>query len=56
MSALAVKLHMTEDGIYYHINRLKKAGRLRRVGGRKSGHWEFMGNVAKPGMAESNPA
>ena len=38
---LASELEMTTDGVYYHINALKKAGKLRRIGGRKSGHWEF---------------
>ena len=37
---LASELEMTTDGVYYHINALKKAGKLRRIGGRKSGHWE----------------
>ena len=39
---LASELEMTTDGVYYHINALKKAGKLRRIGGRKSGHWEFV--------------
>ena len=39
---LASELEMTTDGVYYHFNALKKAGKLRRIGGRKSGHWEFV--------------
>ena len=39
---LASELEMTTDGVYYHINALKKAGKLRRLGGRKSGHWEVV--------------
>ena len=39
---LASELEMTTDGVYYHINALKKAGKLKRIGGRKSGHWEFV--------------
>ena len=44
---LASELEMTTDGVYYHINALKKAGKLRRIGGRKSGHWEFIDSPKK---------
>lgn len=47
LPALASELQMTKDGVYYHINLLKKAGKLRRVGGRKTGHWEFVGTSKK---------
>ena len=40
---MAVRLNLTEDGIYYHIARLKAKGILRRVGGKKVGHWEVGG-------------
>lgn len=36
-----VLLGVTDDGVYYHIKGLRNAGKLRRVGGRKIGHWEF---------------
>lgn len=38
---MAVGLNLTEDGIYYHIVRLKAKGMLRRVGGKKAGRWEL---------------
>jgi ATP-dependent DNA helicase RecG len=44
---LASELEMTADGVYYHVNVLKKAGKLRRIGGRKSGHWEFIDSPKK---------
>jgi ATP-dependent DNA helicase RecG len=37
---LAVKLGLTEDGVYYHIARLKRIGQLIRIGGKKAGRWE----------------
>lgn len=33
-------LGITPDGIKYHLNNLKKKGLIRRIGGRKGGHWE----------------
>ncbi len=41
MKEMAQILGMTNDGVYYHIKGLRNAGKLRRVGGRKTGHWEF---------------
>ncbi|MBQ3342139.1 MAG: helix-turn-helix transcriptional regulator [Kiritimatiellae bacterium] len=41
MKEMAQILGMTNDGVYYHIKGLRNAGKLRRVGGRKIGHWEF---------------
>ncbi len=40
---MAVRLKLTEDGIYYHIARLKARGVLVRIGGKKAGHWEVKG-------------
>jgi ATP-dependent DNA helicase RecG len=37
---LAEKLGLSEVGIRYHIDKLKKKGLLKRVGGKKEGHWE----------------
>lgn len=34
--------HITEDGIKYHLARLQELGILRRIGGRKLGHWAFI--------------
>jgi predicted HTH transcriptional regulator len=39
---LVERLGMTLDGVNYHIRELKKAGILRRIGGRKIGHWEVL--------------
>ncbi len=40
MRDLATKLGITEDGVYYHVKNLR--GVLKRVGGRKVGHWEVI--------------
>ena len=40
MRDLATKLGITEDGVYYHVKNLR--GVLKRVGGRKIGHWEVV--------------
>ena len=40
---IAVRMNLTEDGIYYHIVRLKAKGMLRRIGGKKDGRWEVQG-------------
>jgi len=37
---MAIRLGLTEDGVYYHITRLKKRGLLKGVGGRRTGRWE----------------
>jgi len=42
MSEMAVKLRLTEDGVYYHVKKLRSAGKLRRIGGRKAGYWQFL--------------
>ena len=39
---LAVKLGLTEDGVYYHIARLKRIRQLIRIGGKKAGRWEVV--------------
>lgn len=39
---LAVVIGITEDGIKYHITRLKKTGILKRIGPDKGGHWEIV--------------
>lgn len=31
---------ITEDGIKYHLEKLKDEGRIKRAGGRKTGYWE----------------
>ena len=39
---MAVKLELTEDGINYHLGKLRAQNRLARVGGRKFGRWEIV--------------
>ena len=39
---LANLLGMTKDGVYYHINKLRTRGVVRRTGGTNGGHWEVM--------------
>ena len=34
--------NITEDGVKYHLNKLKTEGRIRRVGPDKGGHWEVL--------------
>jgi ATP-dependent DNA helicase RecG len=33
---------ITVDGVKYHLERLQTAGRLRRIGPAKGGHWEVL--------------
>jgi ATP-dependent DNA helicase RecG len=33
---------ITEDGVKYHLNKLKTEGRIRRIGPDKGGHWEVL--------------
>lgn len=39
---LANKIGLTQDGIKYNLNKLKKEGKIRRVGSTKGGHWEVL--------------
>lgn len=41
-SAIAEALGMGKDGAKYHLNQLKQAGKLRRVGPTKGGRWEVI--------------
>ena len=40
---LADKTHLTEDGVKWNLDRLRKTGIIRRVGPKKGEHWEFTG-------------
>ncbi len=40
---LAALIGITEDGVKYHIARLKRKGILKRIGPDKGGHWEIVG-------------
>jgi ATP-dependent DNA helicase RecG len=39
-AALSTATGIGVDGVNYHLNQLKQAGKLRRVGSTKAGHWE----------------
>ena len=39
---LATRIGITADGIKYHLDKLKRAGRIRRVGATKKGRWEVL--------------
>ena len=42
---LAEKIdNITEDGIKYHLNKLKKQGVLKRIGPDKGGYWKIIEN------------
>lgn len=40
---LAVEVNLSVRGIEKNLAQLKSDGRIRRVGGRKGGHWEVVG-------------
>ena len=40
--ALADRIGITSDGIKYHLDRLREAGRIRHVGPTKKGRWEVL--------------
>ncbi|MDE2703424.1 MAG: winged helix-turn-helix domain-containing protein, partial [Gemmatimonadota bacterium] len=35
---------ITENGVKYHLAKLKSAGKIRRVGPDRGGHWEVLEN------------
>ena len=39
---LAQRLGISEDGVKYHLNKLKAAGKIRHVGPTKGGRWEVV--------------
>ena len=39
---LADRLGISEDGVKYHLNKLKSNGSIRHVGPTKAGHWEIL--------------
>jgi hypothetical protein len=39
---LAEMFGLTEDGIFFHTKKLRMLGRIRRVKGKKKGHWEII--------------
>ncbi|WP_084604490.1 winged helix-turn-helix transcriptional regulator [Desulfonatronum thioautotrophicum] len=42
ISALAELIGITERSVQRNIRNLQKDGLLRRIGGRKEGHWEVL--------------
>jgi ATP-dependent DNA helicase RecG len=36
---------ITEDGVKYHLDRLKAEGKIRRIGPARGGHWEVKENA-----------
>jgi ATP-dependent DNA helicase RecG len=41
---LAQKIGLTDAGVKYHLDRLRKNGCIRHIGSTKSGHWEVREN------------
>ncbi len=39
---LADNIGLTEDGVKYHLNKLKEMGVIQRIGPDKGGHWEVL--------------
>ena len=39
---LAKKIGLSDDGIKYHLNKLRSAGKIEHVGSTKAGHWEII--------------
>ncbi|MFA7098260.1 MAG: winged helix-turn-helix transcriptional regulator [Gammaproteobacteria bacterium] len=39
---LAQRVGISEDGVKYHLNKLKAAGKIRHVGSTKTGRWEVL--------------
>jgi predicted HTH transcriptional regulator len=42
VAQLAEKLGVSTNGIRYHINKLKKADLIKRVGSTKEGYWQVL--------------
>ena len=41
-AALASRIGITPEGVKYHLDKLRKAGRIRHVGPTKKGRWEIL--------------
>ena len=41
VKSISRMVEITEDGIRYHIKKLKKQGLLEYIGASRSGHWEI---------------
>jgi len=43
VTELVKEVGLTVRGVEWNIQKLKQRGKLKRVGGRKVGHWEVVG-------------
>ena len=41
LTELAERMHLTKDGVWYHLKKLKEAGILKRIGPTKAGYWKI---------------
>lgn len=39
---IAEKIGITPDGVKYHLGKLKKAGKIKRIGSTKKGQWKII--------------
>ncbi|MBU1087907.1 MAG: winged helix-turn-helix transcriptional regulator [Candidatus Omnitrophica bacterium] len=39
---LSEKTEVSSDGVKYHLDQLRKAGKIRHVGSTKKGHWQIL--------------
>ncbi len=39
---IAAMLEISRDGVKYYIEKFKKRGTIRRIGGRRRGYWEVI--------------
>ena len=47
-TALATHVGMTPEGVKYHLDKLREAGRIRHVGPTKKGRWEILESESTP--------
>ena len=47
-AALATHVGITPEGVKYHLDKLRKAGRIRHVGPTKKGRWEILESESTP--------
>ena len=47
-AALATHVGMTPEGVKYHLDKLREAGRIRHVGPTKKGRWEILESESTP--------
>ena len=52
---IAATLGITESTVRYRLDKLRKAGKIERVGPDKGGHWKVLGDSASDPAPEPNP-